>query len=95
MPAPPTMREALVSYGQALGRTHVAVSKYLMKAAYSCETCGRITQLQYLSHLTRRTFENSVNANFAETDLRSATRSPTSSKVLRLLLFCLHQVPQG
>jgi hypothetical protein len=69
MPAPPTMREALVSYGQALGRTHVAVSKYLMKAAYSCERGGRITQLQYLSHLSA-----SVNRAHGRRDGRPSQR---------------------
>jgi hypothetical protein len=39
-----------------------------MKAAYSCERGGRITQLQYLLQLSLRTSENAQNANFAFTE---------------------------
>jgi len=50
----------------AVLRPHVASSCHVMKAAYSCERDGRITQLQYLLHLSLRTAENSQQAKFAE-----------------------------
>src|ERR687897_363217 len=39
-----------------------------MNAAYSCERGWRITHLQYLSQLCLRSSENSVPANFGESE---------------------------
>jgi hypothetical protein len=39
---------------------------HVMRAAYSCERGGRITQLQYLLQLSLRTSENSYSTHFGE-----------------------------
>jgi hypothetical protein len=54
----------LVGSEVAVLRPHVGSSSHVTAAAYSCERGGRITQLQYLFHLSLRTSENSVHAKF-------------------------------